>query len=669
MPLPTPYLDDRRFQDIVDEAKGLITRYCPEWTDHNVSDPGVALIELFAWMTDLLLYRVNQVPDKMYVTFLNMIGVRLNPPRAAQAPVTFYLSAPQPNDVVIPRDSEVATIRTETSPAITFTTETDLTIRPPLVRGVFTRDRRADGTDSWITHDMRKLEIPGNKMAIFPQRPSVGDAFYVALERDHSNHVIALVIECEVAGGAGVKPDDPPIQWQVWQGGLSRWVNCEIEHDGTGGFNWSGEIILHLPQMAAAPLQGLLGGERVFWLRCQITEGSPDSGSYKVSPDLQRFDIESRGGSVGARHAVTVTDEILGQSDGKPGATYTLLNRNILSRDERRDFLVVEPPGAPEEQWVEVSDFAASHPQDPHYTLDNLSGEITLGPTLIQPDGKVYGFGRTPPKGSVLRFSRYQYGGGVVGNVPSAALSVLVSSIPYVARVSNRRPAVGGLDAQSLDDAKLRAPEVLRTRTRAMTADDYEHLASAVPGVARAFCLAPGAQPGGAGDLRPGQVAVLVLPETDKRAGRIPPEALNLAADLQAAVRAYLDERRPLGIGLEVRPVKHLWVSVTTKLRLVERNNPDLEAGVRQRAEADLYRYINPYTGGPDGDGWPFGRDLHVSEIYGLLGRIPGVQFVEEVQIAVSEPGSNQKPQDATPRLSVPRGTLICSEQHSVSVS
>src|SRR3979411_2799475 len=83
MPLETPKLDDRRFQDIVDEAKSRIPRYCPEWTDHNVSDPGVALIELFAWMTDLLLYRVNQVPDKLYVKFLELIGVRLEPPRAA----------------------------------------------------------------------------------------------------------------------------------------------------------------------------------------------------------------------------------------------------------------------------------------------------------------------------------------------------------------------------------------------------------------------------------------------------------------------------------------------------------------------------------------------------------------------------------------------------------
>ena len=64
MSLPAPKLDDRSFQDLVDEAKRYIQERCPEWTDHNVSDPGVTLIEAFAWMTDLLLYRLNRVPER-----------------------------------------------------------------------------------------------------------------------------------------------------------------------------------------------------------------------------------------------------------------------------------------------------------------------------------------------------------------------------------------------------------------------------------------------------------------------------------------------------------------------------------------------------------------------------------------------------------------------------
>src|SRR5450759_4094365 len=93
MALPVPNLDDRRFQDLVDDAKRLVQQRCPEWTDHNVSDPGVTLIELFAWMTEQYLFRLNQVPDKNLVAFLDLIGVRLRPAQPARGDVTFALSA------------------------------------------------------------------------------------------------------------------------------------------------------------------------------------------------------------------------------------------------------------------------------------------------------------------------------------------------------------------------------------------------------------------------------------------------------------------------------------------------------------------------------------------------------------------------------------------------
>ena len=89
--IPPPKLDDRTFDDIVDEAISMIPRYAPEWTNHNPSDPGITLIELAAWMTDLLIYRLNQVPDKNYVAFLNLLGIKLRAPRAARALVRFGL--------------------------------------------------------------------------------------------------------------------------------------------------------------------------------------------------------------------------------------------------------------------------------------------------------------------------------------------------------------------------------------------------------------------------------------------------------------------------------------------------------------------------------------------------------------------------------------------------
>src|ERR1700704_1781696 len=130
MALMVPNLDDRRFQDLVDDAKRLVQQRCPEWTDHNVSDPGVTLIELFAWMTDQLVYRLNRVPERNYVKFLELIGVTLFPPTAARTQVTLWLTAPQPDLVRTPSGTQVAPVRTETDEAIVFATTEDLPIVP-----------------------------------------------------------------------------------------------------------------------------------------------------------------------------------------------------------------------------------------------------------------------------------------------------------------------------------------------------------------------------------------------------------------------------------------------------------------------------------------------------------------------------------------------------------
>src|SRR5215469_5251623 len=130
MPLPVPNLDDRRFQDLVDDAKRLVMRQCPEWTDHNVSDPGVTLIETFAFMTDLLLYRLNQVPDRIYVKFLDLIGLRMLPPTPATVEVTFWLSAAATTTLTVAAGTRVATLRTDTEDATVFGTKESLVIVP-----------------------------------------------------------------------------------------------------------------------------------------------------------------------------------------------------------------------------------------------------------------------------------------------------------------------------------------------------------------------------------------------------------------------------------------------------------------------------------------------------------------------------------------------------------
>ena len=74
MALPLPDLDDRTFADLLEEARARIISHDPDWTNHNPSDPGVTLVELFAWLAEMLIYRANRVPDRHLVTFLKLLN-------------------------------------------------------------------------------------------------------------------------------------------------------------------------------------------------------------------------------------------------------------------------------------------------------------------------------------------------------------------------------------------------------------------------------------------------------------------------------------------------------------------------------------------------------------------------------------------------------------------
>jgi len=89
MPLQLPNLDDRRYSDLVDEARSLIPTFAPEWTNHNTSDPGITLIELFAFLSEMLIYRLNRVTSGNVLSFLKLLnGTDWNPFEKEQRKLT-----------------------------------------------------------------------------------------------------------------------------------------------------------------------------------------------------------------------------------------------------------------------------------------------------------------------------------------------------------------------------------------------------------------------------------------------------------------------------------------------------------------------------------------------------------------------------------------------------
>ncbi len=644
MALPVPNLDDRRFQDLVDDAKRLVQQRCPEWTDHNVSDPGVTLIEAFAFMTDQLLYRLNRVPDRHYVKFLELIGVHLFPPTAARAPITFYLTAPRPEPVRIAAGTQAATIRTESDEAIVFTTLDDLAIVPCAFA------RAASMVDGKTAVDRTDVLEKAKAFEAFDAVPKPGDLLLIGLSDAVPSCLVSLRFRCSIEG-VGVDPEHPPLVWEAWTG--EDWTACDVELDGTGGLNRDGEILVHVPRGHVA---SLVGKQRAGWLRARVVEPEEDMPAYSATPRIHGITAATVGGTTDAVNAQMVTDEIVGEGAGVPGQRFSLA-RSVVPGD--RPTVLRSSEGDGWVEWQQVPDFASSGPEDRHFVLDPVAGEIVLGPGVRLADGAFRLYGAVPPKGARLRLDAYLTGGGRRGNVAAGAISVLKSSIPFVGRVANRRAASGGVDGEDVENAKLRGPISLRTRGRAVTTEDYEQIVrEAAPEIARVRAVASGE------GADAGSVRVLIVPAVGDEAGRLRFEQLVPSDETLARIAGRLDECRVIGARVLVEPPAYRGITIVARLRPRPRANP---TRLQADAMAALYGYFHPIRGGPEGTGWPFGRPVQVGEVYAVLQALPGTEIVEDVRLFGADPITGQRGQ-ATQRLELEPHALVFSYEHQLLV-
>lgn len=687
MTLPAPNLDDLRFQsDLVDEARKRIINYCPEWTEYNVSDPGITLIELFAWMTELLAYRLNRVPEKNYIKFLEMLGLQRMPASSARTELTLWLSAALPmqpgskQTVTVPQGFEV---RSEMSTEnVIFTTTTPLEIVPPLLAHI----RREDEFNrNFFPRMGLEIFLPFNQ-----KQPQQGDTFYLGFSPTNniSGHILQLEFSCEPTEAVGIRREDPPWVWEcltrdgTWQEiELSRF---EGEKDTTGGLNNErGHLALYLPLSFTA---GSVHGLEAFWLRCRVEQRNPLQGMYSESPRIKRVDAFSLGAAVPAMHSMRVEQEVLGPSNGEAGQAFTLRNIPVLALQEGETVEVEETRGGETVfvPWQQVEDFSKSTRFDHHFKLDMASGTIQFGPSVRQPDGSVVQYGRVPESGRNVRFSRYRYGGGVRGNLPALSLNTMSMPLAYISRVANLIRATGGRDQESLDELKLRAQRELQAQRRAVTAQDFEQFARDFSrSVARVKCLTPNDGQQGASS---GTISILVVPAVvdSLKVGAL--AALHLEDNLQVDLRAHLDQYRLLTSSLTIREPRYYGVKVKARVVPQDFISP---SEVALKVNEELKRYLTPLP--MDGrqpllqphetwEGWPFGRDLFAAEAISLIQQVPSVKFVLDVEISYRvivpiEEKSIFEEISAAPLtavdkvLRIPPDGLICSLEHEIETT
>ncbi|MEL6149164.1 MAG: putative baseplate assembly protein [Chloroflexota bacterium] len=655
MALKVPRLDDRAYEDLVEEARARIPLYTPEWTDHSPSDPGITLIELFAYMTDIILYRLNRVPDKNFVKFMQLMGMDLHEAVPAQTKVTFWLSAPQNMPITIPGDIEVSTTRTETEPAIVFTTDADMEVQVPDLSYLTGSYEDEEGNRFFNTYNVSGIQAGFEDVPVFAsETPKVDDALYFGFDQNLSNHLLGFEFEVDSAEGAGIDPNNPPYVWEVLSTGVdNEWYPIEVDIDETLGLNQAGLVRVHVPDMRLSIRNDI----NAHWLRLRYDYGETDS-RYEISPRLRSLAVTSWGGTVSATNVTRVYNEVLGRSEGTPGQKFYIENTPIATRT-RAEHLIVRLEDGREQQWEEVSDFSTSRANDRHYTIDSETGEVRLGPALPQPDGSVKRYGAMPPKGAMLLMNTYRYGGGMEGNLASSSINVLRTTIPYVDTVLNRFPAEGGRNAESMDNAKMRVPGHLRSLQRAVTAKDFEYLAQeSAPGkIGRVYCLQPPL-------TNRGENKILIIPFIPVLRGYIAPESLELADDVRDSVQQFLDERRLLSTKLEVTTPVYRWVE--TEVRLQVSQHYEFEK-VRRAVEARLFEFINPLTGGVEGQGWPFGRDLLTGDVIAALQNVEGVDFIRSVKLyPISYQARQFRRETEVTEIAVPSDGLVVSYQHTI---
>lgn len=722
MSLPDLNLDDRTFQAIVDDTKRRIAQRCPEWTDHNVSDPGVTLVELFAGMIEMMIFRLNQVPEKNYRKYLELIGISLQPPAAAGTTLLFRLARPistgDDGGLVPPAlpayRTTASTLRTEVDEAIEFVTVKDVAFQAPQIVAVFaapaglavsqqTSDagiRRYSATvfDTPLSEDILSegdsregaySKISPYFFPIYQDQPETDDCLYIGFETT-AGQLLELSVDGLPGAAVGLMPEAPLQVWEAFDPDADGWVRLNTIHENLAGFaRPAGRIEFLLPLNGA---RRFLQGIDAHWIRCRYTERVAELDQYLTqdlriqgyerSPRIRNLEARCTGAAVPALNCSVVFNEMLGESTGLPGQSFSLNQGPVLELDESEQRLwVLEPTedGEPiRYEFSLVADFSASTSEDRHFTFDALAGTISFGPTIVAPSGEATQYGAVPPKGHSIVVPRYRIGGGAQGNIRAGFVSTLKAEASGISEVRNIRPAEGGLNRETLEHAKLRALDRLKVQNRAVTAEDFALLAKkALAGrsrenpVGRAHCLGADYEQRveSEGGLPAGTVQVLLIPFLGKDVLFPEPDELHVSEETVKHVKLFLEDRKLLTTRLLVTTPEYVFVSSEIHVVSTSKADPVL---VAKEVELRLARFIHPLYGGASGAGWEFGRTLRANDLYSLIADVPGVGFLHDCSIfssiQIASDGSRSVPQkvDLKEGLRLQPHQVLVSRSHNV---
>lgn len=613
-----PTIDDRSFDSLLAEVRTRIARYTPEWTpvwtDQNDNDPGITMVQVFAWLAEILTYRMSKTPELNYIKFLQLLGIELNAAEPAQAEVTFPVKATfTGTSLIVPSHTQLSADPSDGGQPVTFETDRALiALKAPLASvlafdgfsytNVTAENQQAtEGFQPFgpSANDNSALLLGFAETAAFPAI-ELNLAFWTLPDPTKSS-----TFKCGL-------PDSPlfasaTIRWEFWDG--AGWRPLSLLKDDTVAFTRSGHVFLQTPatgmQRTVIPPEA----KSLYWIRARV-----ERSQYEKPPQL----LAIRTNTTSVQQAETVGSEILGGSNGRRDQVFTLGNTPVL----KGSLLLEVDQGEGFEVWSEVTDFFGSLPNDHHYVLDRTSGEVRFGDGR---NGAIPVANASNPQNSIVA-RQYRFGGGKKGNVPAKAIKTLATSVEGVDdnQVGNLLAAHSGREEETLDEAKKRAPRSIKSRCRAVTAEDFEQLAMQAATIKRAKAL-PLVHPDFPNVRVPGAVTVIVVPDAPG------PTPLPSEGTLRT-VCAYLDQRRLLTTELYV--IAPAYQRVEIEAEVVADDNADL-ADVKKGIEQTIKDYFHPLHGGEDGLGWPFGGTIFYSRVSQRVFTVTGVRSIKTLQIVL----------------------------------
>ena len=618
MALALPKLDNRNFDELVREGQRVIPQQAPQWTDHNIHDPGITLMDLFAWLVEQDMYRLDRVPDANIRAFLRLVGIEANSATAATTVLEIAIQA-SAAATIIPAGMTVS----DASKSVIFETETETYLSTARLVAIVSE------TDHAQTDHRHDNATPGADYLPFGTSPVPGNCLYLGFDTalGQGGEHIALYIrsndpeqdaetrtrlieewQTRQREAVAICPTDNRRRlshwsehysartvWEYWSR-AGTWEPLENVKDETRALSLSGFVRFKVPA-DHAPSEKLAD----LWLvRCRLV-----LGQYECPPRISRIALNA----VSVKHAALIREvETLGQSQGHAGEIFPLQHGPVVVGSVQ---LTIEHDSNVEETWREVTEWDRVAAHDRVFRLDLTQGQIIFG------DGR---HGRVPPAGATLR-CRYRVCGGIAGNV---AAHTLINATDSNIEVRQPYAAFGGADAETLDDARGKALAFLAERYRAISLDDFETLAVSTPGapVARARALA-GYYPKLPCVFAPGSITVVAIPAC-------PGERPEASQDFLDAVYRWLMPRCALTTELYV--VGPSYKAVAVQARVHTETAANIRA-ITSAATHALNQFFHPLEGGPDKTGWPVGRTVYRSEVMAVLNGIEGVAYVDQLSL------------------------------------